>query len=68
MILEEMQCHFSKMPGNILVDNNNLTNAQYGIFFGGGVKHIVISNNNITGMSRIGLGLVKAAETAQYNK
>ncbi|OQD59044.1 hypothetical protein MBBAR_6c01540 [Methanobrevibacter arboriphilus JCM 13429 = DSM 1125] len=55
---------FFQNAGNILVDNNNLTNAQYGIFFGGGVKHIVISNNNITGMSRIGLGLVKAAETA----
>ncbi len=55
---------FFQNAGNILVDNNNLTNAQYGIFFGGGVKNIVISNNNITGMSRIALGLVKAAESA----
>lgn len=55
---------FFQDAGNIKVINNNLTNAQFGVFFGGGVKNIEISDNNITNMSNIALALIKAAQSA----
>jgi uncharacterized repeat protein (TIGR01451 family) len=55
---------FFQDSGNIVVRNNNLSNAQYGIFFGGGVKYIDVSNNNITGFTRIALALIKASDSA----
>jgi hypothetical protein len=55
---------FYQNAGNIFVKNNTLSNAQYGVFFGGGVKYIEIEDNNIFNMSVIGLAIIKSCNDA----
>ncbi|KZX15180.1 hypothetical protein MBCUT_16340 [Methanobrevibacter cuticularis] len=55
---------FFQNSGNIKVTNNNITNSQFGIYFGGGVQDIIIDGNNITNISNVAIALVKAANSA----
>ncbi|BBL61564.1 hypothetical protein MARBORIA2_14370 [Methanobrevibacter arboriphilus] len=55
---------FYQNAGNIFVKNNTMNNAQYGVFFGGGVKYIEIEGNNISNMSIVGLAIIKSCNNA----
>ena len=46
---------------NANITNNNLTTSSYGIYFGGGVKDVLISGNTITHMACEALALVRSA-------
>lgn len=55
---------FFQSSGNIYVYNNNIENAEYGVFFGGGVQYIEIAGNTISNMSIMGLGIIKSCNDA----
>lgn len=53
---------------NIIVDNNNIIDAWYGIFYGGGLENITTQNNIFNNTRVYAIGLVKAAQSSYiYN-
>lgn len=54
---------------NINIKNNNFDGNDYGVFFGGGVKNVVISQNTISNSKVYAIGMVKSASstTIHYN-
>jgi len=52
--------------GNLEITNNILANSSYGIHFGGGVRNILISGNNISGMACVGVAAIKSADSITF--
>ena len=48
---------------HITMQNNNFNKNDYGVFFGGGVMHVTIKNNQITNSLYHALSLTKSAST-----
>ncbi|MCF0226250.1 MAG: Ig-like domain repeat protein [Methanobrevibacter sp.] len=49
---------------NVVVDNNQISGAYYGIYYGGGIENVTTTNNIFKDIRAYGIGLVKASQSS----